>query len=321
MLTKIMQPMCATSFRRWILSNPKFNKFYCEMGEPSPFDVTLRDGLQALSKDEQNEFTTNKKLEIYKEIILRHKPRNVEIGSIVSEKVLPIFKDTFQFFEALHNNYQNEALTEKTNHFIVVPNKDKLKAIINNNNINCLSFITSVSNSFQVKNTKMNLEQSDQEIYEMLYELDENLVRTKKPIVKLYVSCINECPIEGKIDNDFIVNRILKLSKMNVENICLSDTCGTITTEDFEYIIESCLFFGLAPSKISLHLHVKNDKENEVESLIHKALDFKINKFDVSYLKTGGCSVTMKKTSLTPNLSYDLYYKSFVSYIEKKCNT
>jgi len=319
MLTKIMQPICGKSFRSWLLSNPKFNKFYYEMGEPLPFDVTLRDGLQGLTKDEQNEFTTNKKVEIYKDIILLHKSKNIEIGSLASEKVLPIFKDTFQFFEAI-SNYQPESLTEKTNHFILVPNKDKLKTIINNNNINHLSFITSVSNSFQLKNTKMNLQQSDQEIYEMLYELDENQVRTKKPIIKLYVSCINECPIEGKIDNDFIVNRILTLSKMNVENICLSDTCGTITTEDFEYIIETCLFFGLAPSKLSLHLHVKNERKNEVESLIHKALDFKINKFDVSHLKSGGCSVTMKTTSLAPNLSYDLYYKSFVSYIEKKCN-
>jgi isopropylmalate/homocitrate/citramalate synthase len=319
MLTKIMKPICAKSFRTWLLSNPKYKKFYYELEEPVLFDVTLRDGLQSLTKDEQNEFTTNKKLEIYKEIVLRYKPTNIEIGSIVSEKVLPIFKDTFQFFEDI-NNYQNETLTEKTNHFILVPNKDKLKKIINNNSINCLSFITSVSNSFQLKNTKMNLEQSDQEIYEMLYQLDENIVRTNKPIIKLYVSCINECPIEGKLDNDFIVNRILKLSKMNVENICLSDTCGTITTEDFEYIIESCLFFGLAPSKFSLHLHVKNERKNEVERLIHKALDFKINKFDISYLKTGGCSVTMKKTSLAPNLCYDLYYKSFVSYIEKKCN-
>jgi isopropylmalate/homocitrate/citramalate synthase len=320
MLTKIMQPMCATSFRSWVLSNPKFNKFYYEMCEPCPFDVTLRDGLQALSKDEQNELKTNKKLEIYKEIVLRYKPTNIEIGSIVSEKVLPIFKDTLQFLEDI-NNYHNETLTEKINYFILVPNKDKLKIIMNNNSINCLSFVTSVSNSFQLKNTKMNLEQSDQEIFEMLYQLYENIVVTNKPIIKLYVSCINECPIEGKLDNDFIVNRILKLSKMNVDYICLSDTCGTITTEDFEYIIESCLFFGLEPSKISLHLHVKNDKENDVESLIHKAFDFKINKFDVSYLKTGGCSVTMKKTSLTPNLSYDLYYKSLVSYIEKKCNT
>jgi isopropylmalate/homocitrate/citramalate synthase len=316
MLTKNMQPICAKSFRSWLLSNPKFNKFYNKIGEPVPFDVTLRDGLQGLTKDEQNKFTINNKLDIYKEIVSRHKPANIEIGSLVSEKVLPIFKDTFQFLEVI-NNYQNEALTEKTNHFILVPNKDKLKTIINNNNINCLSFITSVSNSFQLKNTKMNLEQSDQEIYEMLYELDENVTRTKKPIIKLYVSCINECPIEGKIDNDFIVNRILKLSKMNVENICLSDTCGTITNEDFEYIIESCLFFGLAPSKLSLHLHVKNERKNEVESLIHKALDFKINKFDVSYLKTGGCSLTIDAKNLAPNLSYDLYYKSLVSYIEK----
>ena len=57
-----MQPICATSFRRWLLSNPKLNKFYYEIGEPLPFDVTLRDGLQAISKDEQNEFTTKKKL-------------------------------------------------------------------------------------------------------------------------------------------------------------------------------------------------------------------------------------------------------------------
>jgi hypothetical protein len=280
MLTKIVQTMSAKSFRRWLLSNPKFYKFYYEMGEPVPFDVTLRDGLQALSKDEQNEFTTNKKLVIYKDIVLHHNPTNIEIGSIVSEKVLPIFKDTLQFFEAI-NSYNIESLTRKINHFIVVPNKDKLKTIIDNDNINCLSFITSMSNSFQLKNTKMNLEQSDQEIYEMLYDIDENMFITKKPLIKLYISCINECPIEGKLDNDFIVNRILKLSKMNVENICLSDTCGTITIDDFEYIIESCLFFGLAPSKISLHLHVKNERKNEVESLIHKALDFKINKFDV----------------------------------------
>lgn len=325
MSIKHMYPSCAKSFRRWLISNPRFSKLYNEMEIQVPFDVTLRDGLQALSKDEQNEFTTNKKLKIYEDIILRHESVNIEIGSIVSEKVLPIFKDTLNFLKVVNNdiysNLHKVNQSQKPQNYIVIPNKEKLKTVINNNNINCLSFITSVSNSFQLKNTKMNLEQSDQEIYEMLYELDENIVRTKKPIIKLYVSCINECPIEGKIDNDFIVNRILKLSKMNVENICLSDTCGTITSEDFEYIIEGCLFFGLAPSKLSLHLHVKNERKNEVESLIHKALDFKINKFDVSYLKSGGCSVTMNAKNLAPNLSYDLYYKSIVSYIEKNCNT
>jgi hypothetical protein len=45
----------------------------------------------------------------------------------------------------------------------------------------------------------MTLEESDQEIYEMMYLLDENIFRMQKPVVKLYISCINDCPIEGKI--------------------------------------------------------------------------------------------------------------------------
>ena len=152
----------------------------------------------------------------------------------------------------------------------------------------------------------------------MLYELDDNKYRKRKPFVKLYVSCINECPIEGKIDIHFIVNRILKLNSMNVDSICLSDTCGTLNVDDFEYIVDTCAFFGFPLSKFSLHLHVKREREKEVERIIHKALDRKIINFDVSYLETGGCSVTMDKKNLVSNLSYDLYYKTLCNYIIKK---
>ena len=186
MLSKKIYPTCAKSFRSWRLSNPKWNKFYYEMGEPVPFDVTLRDGIQSLSKEEQNDFTTNKKLEIYKDIVSRHEPKNIEIGSIVSEKVLPIFNDTIKMFETI-NNYQMTNPKENVNNYILVPNKEKLHAIINDSFINYFSFITSASNSFQLKNTKMTLEESDQEIYEMMYQLDENTFRMKKPFVKLYV--------------------------------------------------------------------------------------------------------------------------------------
>jgi hypothetical protein len=163
----------------------------------------------------------------------------------------------------------------------------------------------------------MSLQQSDQDIYSMLYQLEENIKIERMPNIKLYVSCINECPIEGKIDNDAIVNRLLQLSKMNIENICLSDTCGTMTIEDFEYIIDSCLYFGLQSSKISLHLHVKPGSEETIEKIIHKALDYKITIFDVSSLDSGGCSVTMKKENLAPNLCYELYYKALYNYISK----
>jgi isopropylmalate/homocitrate/citramalate synthase len=320
MLTN-MYPKCAQSFKKWCSSRYKFGKLYNDLGKPMPFDVTLRDGLQALSKEEQNNFTTYDKLQTYNNIVSIHNPKNIETGSIVSEKVLPIFKDTIEISETLYNfqirNYPNQKEKRK-NIFVVIPNKEKLKYVINNQKFNNFSFITSVSNSFQLKNTKMNLEDSDKDIYEMLYELDDNNCRRTKPFVKLYVSCINECPIEGKIDNDFIVNRILNLNKMNVDSICLSDTCGSLNEEDFEYIVDTCAFFGFPLSKFSLHLHVKKDRENEIKNIIHMALDRKIINFDVSYLETGGCSVTMNSKKLLPNLSYDLYYKSLCNYIIKK---
>jgi isopropylmalate/homocitrate/citramalate synthase len=299
--------------------NNNFKIFYNKLGLPELFDVTLRDGLQGLSKEQQNEFTIEKKKELYNNICIIHNPKKIEIGSIVSKNVLPIFEDTMELFNYI-KEYKDSCNKEKDKHpecFILIPNYTKLQEVINNTSINNFSFITSVSNSFQLKNTKMTLKESDQDLYKMLYQLEENKYRVLKPNIKLYVSCISECPIEGKIDNDFIVSRILLLNKMNVENICLSDTCGSLEIEDFEYIIETCCFFGLLPSKISLHLHVKPGRENIIEKIIHKALDYKIINFDVSLIETGGCSVTIKKENLAPNLSYDLYYKALCNYILK----
>lgn len=314
MLKKNINPVSLRNFKKKYFLDNKFKNFYNKLGPPQLFDVTLRDGLQGLSREQQDKFTFEHKKELFNKICLNHNPKKIEIGSIVSKKVLPIFEDTMEFF-----NYIKET-DEQPECFILVPNYAKLQEVINNTYINNFSFITSVSNSFQLKNTKMSLKESDQDLYNMLYQLDENKYRMVKPNIKLYISCISECPIEGKIDNDFIVNRLLLLNKMNVESLCLSDTCGTLEVEDFEYIIETCLFFGLQPNKFSLHLHVKPGRENIIEKIIHKALDYKIINFDVSLLDTGGCSVTMKKENLAPNLSYKLYYDALFRYITKNIN-
>lgn len=317
MLAKNMYPKCAESFKKWLATNNKYTNFYLKIGEPTPFDVTLRDGLQGLSKVEQQVFTTNDKLKLYNNIKFNYNPKNIEIGSVVSEKVLPIFGDTLKLLQIINNyNY-----AETTNNYIVIPNKTKLNDVISNSEINHFSLITSVSDKFQIKNTKMSLEESDNDINTILNNLNftiQHKCRTILPTIKLYVSCINECPIEGKIDNDFIVNRLLHLSKMNIDYICLSDTCGTLLLDDFDYIVEACLYFGLQPSRIVLHLHVNPERENDIEQIIWRALDYKIINFDVSNLKTGGCSVTMDAQKMYPNLSYDLYYKALCKYIIKK---
>lgn len=325
MKTNIIYPKCANTFKLF-LSNNNLTKFYYTLGNPEPFDVTLRDGLQSLSKDQQENYSTQDKIDLYHKILFNYNPKNIEVGSIVSEKILPIFKDSIEVFEKI-NNFQNFIVNtskeKKQNIFLLVPNTKKLSCILDNKHLHNFSFITSVSNSFQLRNTNMTLKESDNYILNMLnvlQELDDLSDRELKSFVKLYVSCINDCPIEGKIDNDFIINRLLNLNKMNVDKICLSDTCGTLNDEDFEYIVDTCCLFGIPTSKFSLHLHVKNGREDIVEKIIHKALDRKIIDFDVSLLDTGGCSVTMDKGKLVPNLSYELYYKSLVNYMIKKCS-
>jgi isopropylmalate/homocitrate/citramalate synthase len=321
---KNIYPKCANSFKTWYTQNIKYKKVYSFLGEPTPFDVTLRDGLQSLSIIEQENFSTNDKMDIYHRIHFNYKPKNIEVGSIVSEKVLPIFKDSQQLFDRI-NGYQKAIYSNpnenqsRQNVYILIPTREKLNAVINNTDMNYFSFITSVSNSFQLKNMKMTLAQSDYEIHSMLDDLKFNTLRTIPPVIKLYVSCINQCPIEGKIDNDYIVNRLLKINNnFNVNSICLSDTCGTLSFDDFEYIIDTCDYFGLPKNKFSLHLHVKKGREDEIEKIIHFALDKKIVDFDVSCLESGGCSVTMDKDKLCPNLSYELYYKALCKYIIKR---
>jgi len=314
---KSIYPICASTFRKWCKSNSKYEQIYNSLGKPKPFDVSLRDGLQGLTKEQQKNVLVNDKLIIYEDIVKNHEVTNIEVGSLVSKNVLPIFQDSISLLRYLNNKQQN---SNERNHFILVPNNEKLNTVINIPGVNKFSFITSVSNSFQLKNTKMSLKDTDNEIFTMLYNLDENNNQKKKAYIKLYVSCVTECPIEGKIDNDFIVNRLLTLNKMEVDNICISDTCGTLEIDDFEYIVDTCKFFGLPMTKLSLHLHVKPEREKIVETIIYKALERNITNFDVSVLENGGCSVTMEKSNLCPNLSYNLYYKCLVNYILKKTN-
>lgn len=299
-------PKCESSFMKLINSQKKLTNLYVnKLINVSPFDVSLRDGLQCLSISEQRNFNTNFKKELYDEIIRKYNPRNIEIGSFVNNQILPIFSDTEELINYVNNNNNNR-------HYVLVPNKDKLINAVNSGATN-YSFITSVSNSFQVKNTKKTLNETYSTLVNMMSYLDKSSVENYR--VKLYVSCINDCPIEGKIHSHNIVSELFSLSLLNFDKICLSDTCGTLTHEKFIDIIEDTKKVGIDTKKFSLHLHVNPEREEEVEKIFHTAINYGINEFDVSDLKTGGCSVTMDREKISPNMSYEQYYKFLTNYL------
>lgn len=313
---------CSRIIRKNIFACPKKTKIFKEI-DPNLFDVSLRDGIQNANIEN---FPTSKKMEIFDTIYSENLPRRIEIGSLTSQKILPIMNDSIEMF-----NYAKEYLKikksemeftrdlEKYNSnfegiYLLIPSLSKLHLALNHN-IRNFSFITSVSNKFQITNTKKNLLETKKE-FKQIFEILNRQHSATNFKTKLYISCINKCPIFGKIDNDFILKEILYYhGRFDFDEICLSDTVGELKFEDFKYIIENCIFFGMSPTKISLHLHYKPYNYRNIQNILFYCFKNKINKFDVSMLDTGGCSVTMRPEQRPQNLSYDMFYVFLDKYI------
>lgn len=258
------------------------------------FDVSLRDGLQSQKKI----YSLEEKKVMLEEIINNYNPESIEVGSIVSDKVLPQMSNSIELYKyacSLDNNIKS---------YLLIPNKKKLEIALDNN-VNNMSFISSFSNSFQKKNINKSLNETKDELEKINKILiDKNLYENK-----LYLSCFNDCPIEGEINSFDIINELLYYNKLESFNeLCLSDTTGKLDSDNFKEIIYGASKI-INSNKLSLHLHVnKDDIENTIE-IIDTALRVSISKLDISYIDEGGCSVTMDKNNLNANLNYNLLEK------------
>jgi len=284
------------------------------INKPIFFDVSLRDGLQGIPKHRQESVSLNDKIDVFHSILFNYTPIKVEIGSIVNPKIMPIMADSLKLHKYAEKFVKNVASYDPEL-YIVAPNKKGFDIGIENG-IKNFSFLTSVSNSFQKKNVNKTIKETNKELEEIFTTINsapDNEFKTK-----LYISCINECPLEGKIDNDLIVHEILNYHKSFpvIDEYCLSDTCGSLKFDDCKYILDACLFFGVPPTKISLHLHVNKENVNELTKIIYHSLDSNIIRFDVSVLESGGCSITLPSSKLLPNLSYELFNKIYSKYLE-----
>ena len=284
-------------------------------------DVSLRDGLQGLSREAQETFTLNKKKDIFHNIMFNYRPKNIEIGSIVNPKVLPIMSDSLHLYDYAIDFIKN-GIKRDTNVYVVVPNEKGFNIGLSHG-IKNFSFLTSVSNSFQEKNVNKTLLETKKELKKIFATIEETeKIKPCEFKTKLYISCITDCPLEGKIDNNDIIHEILYYHAdfPNINEFCLSDTCGSLKCEDYKYIVDNCIFFGIHPSKISLHLHVNKQNVQEFNQIVKHSINNDINRFDVSIMESGGCSLTMPSSDLLPNASYELFDSIYKIYISDRKN-
>lgn len=316
----------SSQFIKTTIQNCMKRRTIIEKLNPILFDVSLRDGIQNAKPEN---FPLSRKIEIFHSIIHSNMANKVEIGSLASPQLLPIMSDSLVLFNHVNNQLhdirnRNECSRDLDENsylripkiYMLIPSIEKLRVALIHN-IKNFSFITSISNQFQLRNTRKTIHDKKQELKTM----SEMLIRepgSQTFQTKLYISCINRCPFVGKIDNDLVLKEILHYHvEYPFDEICLSDTMGTLDVGDFSYIIDNCIFFGMPPSKLSLHLHVKKENLENIQEILFYAFSKNINKFDVSSLETGGCSVTMKQ-GLTTNLTYEMFYKTLLRYADRK---
>jgi len=216
----------------------------------------------------------------------------IEIGSFANPKVLPIMRHTKTLLDYGIMHYPN------INYTILVPNYARLQECINDDiyqKVSGFSYITSVSQAFQQKNARQTLDESRKNIIQCI-----NFVGSEKR-AKVYISCITECPIAGHIPDETIYNTIkpyiIMAANGEIDEICLADTCATLSSSDYTRIIETLYMLGLPYSKMGLHLHVNMNIPERVSNarrILYSAFEHGIGGFDVTTMSQGGCSVTMK---------------------------
>lgn len=276
---------------------------------PQVMDV-FRDTIQ--TKSASNYTLLNKQQDLFN-IINKRGVSAVEVGSFASPKVLPVMADTKKLLNYCH------AIAPQKAYYVLTPTHKQLVANLDEstyNKISGVSFITSASERFQMKNVHKTLEATYKDIVmslDYLGEFDRATAITHRLSNKLYVSCINRCPVGGGeiMTHHAICTAIamyIPLVKEGViANVCLSDTCGTLNARDFKEIIELLECMGLPYKNMGLHLHVNAARLDETKKVLGVALNKQIGHFDVTTMGGGGgCAVTMSSAECHPNMSLDL---------------
>ena len=147
------------------------------------------------------------------------------------------------------------------------------------NKVTNISFMTSCSNKFQKKNVNKTLDETKEEL-DNIFDVLKNSqhMNIKK---KLNICCITECPIDGKIDLDYILHEVLMYNtKYELDEIRLFDNCGSLKYEDYKYIVDALIYFGVLKTKIGINLKMDtNDmsNKNEINKIVRYSLKNKLN--------------------------------------------
>lgn len=225
----------------------------------------------------------------------------IDFGSFVSPKSIPQMRDTAEVLSKLDLSKTSSKL------LAIIANVRGANDAAQFEEIDYLGYPFSISENFQMRNTHKTIGQSIDTLEEILSIAN----RANKEVVA-YLSMGFGNPYGDPWNVEIVGDWTEKLSKMGVKILSLSDTIGSSTPEDIDY-----LFSNLIPKypniEFGAHLHTTPEKWREKVDAAFKAGCLR---FDGAIKGYGGCP--MAKDDLTGNMPTE---KLLSYFTEQKAQT
>ncbi len=234
-----------------------------------------REGMQSLSYV----IPTSKKLRYIRQL-LKVGFDTVELGSIVSPKLVPQMADTMEVLR------QIDFSGTRSNRMVLVVNKRGAEIISEVKEITHISYPHSISATF----LKKNLNSSTAQSLETVSEIANLCEKTGKQLV-IYISMAFGNPYEDPWSMDILVESISTLKKIGVKIIPLSNVAIEIDKNIIKEIF-SMLIPEFPSVEFGLHLHTTN--KNWQENIL-AAYESGCGRYDSVINGYGGCPMTGKE--------------------------
>lgn len=230
-------------------------------------EVGPRDGLQ----NESQFLATDDKVE-WINMLSETGLKEIEYSSFVHPKWVPALKDASEVGKRIKRN-------PDVSYSALVPNERGLE-----NALEAGIDMAAVFMSASETHNKKNINKSIDETYPVLKPVIDGAKQAGK-LVTGYVSTVFDCPFEGRVDVDQVVQVCENLFEMGVDDISLGDTIGTAVPSQVEELLEAVLY-RFPTKNIIMHFH---DTKGMAIANIVTSLRYGITRFDASLSGLGGC--------------------------------
>ena len=251
-----------------------------------------RDAIQGIS----NFICTEEKVEYYQSL-LKVGFDTLDCGSFVSPKVIPQMADTSKVISAL------DLSKTKTKLLTIIANERGALEAVKHDNISYLGYPFSVSENFQMRNTRKTISESIQ----LLKRICE-IAKTHNRQVVVYLSMGFGNPYGDPWSTEIIENWTEQIIALGVNIISISDTVGTAQLDAI-----SNLYSTLIPRyphvEFGAHFHTNQILWYEK---VNEAYLAGCKRFDGTIKGWGGCP--MAQDALVGNMPMEKLISYFTSY-------